>query len=109
MPLVSLMNAVADIERNIPQTRGPSGFKTDAWTKIHLAAPCRISPHKAERVADFKRLGMSVSHRIHFVPPIDDLREGDRVAINSTYYSVTGAFDPDLVGWFTVVEAQILS
>lgn len=111
--LPSLMNTTVDVERRTGSTASTSGFVSKDWETIHSDAPCRIQAYKGERIADFQRLGMKITHRIHFVPPLDDIKENDRIVHTGsmgakTYYSVKSNFNPDLMDWFTVVDAEVV-
>lgn len=100
------MNQVGDVERKAAGTANPSGFIAQTWQKIHVLAPCRVQPYKFERISEFQRLGMKVTHRIHFYPPLSGIKEGDRILILGIYYSVKGSMEPDLMGLFSVVDAE---
>ena len=110
--LPSLMNVTVSVERRTGSTASSSGFVAKDWETIHSDAPARIQAYKGERMAEFQRLGMKITHRIHFVPPLDDIKENDRIVYTKngvkTYYSVKTNFNPDLMDWFTVIEAEVI-
>ncbi len=87
-----------DIERKTV-TQDASGGKVDSWSLRVKAMPCRIEPLDSDKVINFDKLGMMVTHVIYSnvfqgVTDLDRIKFVDANG-NTRYFEVRGAKDTD--------------
>jgi head-tail adaptor len=87
-----------DVERKTV-TQDASGGKVDSWTARVRGMPCRVEPLSSDKIINFDKLGMQVTHVIYSnvfqgITDLDRLKFVDASG-QTRYFEVRGCKDVD--------------